>query len=92
MRMCHLIVRGFVLCLAVMLFAPAAGVAATGKPITFSIVAQPPGSGPYGYATTMAKFMKEALPEGSTINVIPRGGSMVNPSTLNMGKAVLKSF
>ena len=63
------------------------GAANEPKPITFTIVAQPPGTGPYGFAATLAKFMNDALPAGSTVNVIPRGGSMANPTTLDMGKA-----
>ncbi len=57
------------------------------EPVTFTIVAQPPGTGPYNYAATMAKFMNDALPAGSTVNVVPRGGSMANPTTLDMGRA-----
>ncbi|MDR2390109.1 MAG: hypothetical protein LBE84_00290, partial [Planctomycetota bacterium] len=71
------------LCLSV-IFNSAPG--ADGQPITFTIIAQAPGSGPYGYATSMAKFMKDVLPEGSTVNVVPRGGSMANPTTLNLGQ------
>ena len=77
----------FVAALALLLTPAVAAAAGESGPITFTIVAQQPGTGPYGYATTMAKFMNEALPEGSTVNVIPRGGSMANPTTLNMGKA-----
>ena len=71
---------------AAVLLTPVAAVAGDGQPITFTIIAQAPGTGPYGYATSMSKFMKDALPEGSTVNVVPRGGSTANPTTLQMGK------
>ena len=68
------------------LFLLSALASALDGPITVKIIAQQPGTGPYGYATTMSKFLKEVLPEGSTIDVVPRGGSMANPTTLNQGK------
>ena len=82
-------IQGWLICACVsgLLAASWTGAGEGGDPVTFTIVAQQPGTGPYGYATTMAKFMTEALPAGSTVNVIPRGGSMANPTTLNMGKA-----
>ena len=82
----HAILHRLLVALALFCLAPAMALAASGDPVTFTIIAQQPGTGPYGYATTMAKFMKDVLPEGSTINIIPRGGSMANPTTLNMGK------
>lgn len=58
----------------------------SGDPVTINIVAQQPGTGPYGFAMSMSKFAKDVLPEGSTINVVPRGAAMVNPTTIDVGK------
>ena len=72
------------LCLALPT-APATGAALT-EPITLTFIAQQPGTGFYTHATTIARFMQEALPKGSTFNVVPRGGSMSNPTALDQGK------
>ena len=85
MRHHRSIVKAAVLFLVCALAVPAAALAMD-KPIEVKIIAQQPGTGPYGYATSMAKFLKDVLPEGSTIDVVPRGGSMANPTTLHMGK------
>ena len=56
------------------------------EPVDLTIIAQQPGSSFYSYATTMSKLFSEALPEGSSVNIVPRGGSVANPTVLNAGK------
>ncbi len=80
--------RVLALCLGVCLAAPAlpAAAAPLKEPVTLTFIAQQPGTGFYTHATTIARFMLEALPKGSTFNVVPRGGSMSNPTALDQGK------
>ena len=80
--------RTLSLCLAICLMAPvfSASAAPLKEPITLSLIAQQPGTSFYSNATTLSRFMLEALPKGSVFNVIPRGGSMSNPTALDQGK------
>lgn len=56
------------------------------EPITMTLIAQQPGTSFYTHATTLSRFMLDVLPKGSEFNVIPRGGSMSNPTALDQGK------
>lgn len=85
MRQHHSRLKIAVLCVLALVALPLAGRSLDG-PVTVTIIAQQPGTGPYGYATSVSKYLQAVLPEGSTINVVPRGGSMANPTTINMGK------
>ena len=62
-------------------------VTASEKPVNIKIQAQQPGSSYYSYATTLSRLLKQSLPEGSVVQIIPRGGSTSNPTVLNAGKA-----
>lgn len=56
-------------------------------PVELTIAAQQPGTGPYGFATSISKFLNDVLPPNSAIDVIPRGAAVVNPTTVDQGKA-----
>ena len=60
-----------------------------GKPIVLRIAAQQPGLNFYGFSTTLAKLVEQYGPAGSKLEVIPRGGSMSNQTTLDQGKCEL---
>ncbi|WP_413112265.1 TAXI family TRAP transporter solute-binding subunit [Thaumasiovibrio sp. DFM-14] len=65
----------------------AASAFAKSEPVNIRIQAQQPGSSFYSYATTMTRLLNETLPEGSNVQIIPRGGSTSNPTILNAGRA-----
>ena len=52
----------------------------------FRIIAQDPGTSFYSYATTMTGLLGETFPSDVSVEVIPRGGSVANPMTLNAGE------
>ncbi|WP_424988605.1 TAXI family TRAP transporter solute-binding subunit [Microbulbifer sp. S227A] len=58
-------------------------------PVNLTIIAQQPGSSFYAYATTISQLLNESLPEGSSVNIVPRGGSVANPTALNAGNGDL---
>jgi hypothetical protein len=64
-----------------------AGVAQAGE--NLQIGAMPLGSIWYVFAASFAKVMQPALPAGSSIEVIARGGGIGNPVVVNEGKAQL---
>ena len=79
-----------VLAIALLTFSPpTASAAGAEKPFTVRIAAQQPGLNYYGYATTLAKLVEQYAPAGSKLEVIPRGGSMSNQTTLDQGKCEL---
>ncbi|WP_428774749.1 TAXI family TRAP transporter solute-binding subunit [Vibrio sp.] len=51
-----------------------------------TIIAQQPGTSFYSYATTISQLLKEDFPAGSSTKIVPRGGSVSNPTLLNAGK------
>lgn len=55
--------------------------------VKLRILAQQPGTSLYAYATTMSQMLTAAFPPNTQIEVIPRGGSMSNPTVLNQGDA-----
>lgn len=59
----------------------------TGEPVKFSIIAQQPGTSFFTYATSIVRLLDEQLPKGSKVDVMPRGGSVANPTMLNEHKA-----
>ncbi|WP_394153587.1 TAXI family TRAP transporter solute-binding subunit [Vibrio maritimus] len=63
------------------------GALALDEPVELRIQAQQPGSSFYSYATTISRLLNDAFPEGSNVQIIPRGGSTSNPTMLNAGKA-----
>lgn len=56
-------------------------------PVKFSIIAQQPGTSFFTYATSMVRILDQMLPKGSKVDVMPRGGSVANPTMLNEHKA-----
>ena len=64
-----------------------AGVAQAGE--NLQIGAMPLGSIWYVFAASFAKVLQPALPAGSSIEVIARGGGIGNPVVVNEGKAQL---
>jgi TRAP transporter TAXI family solute receptor len=64
-----------------------AGVAHAGE--SLQIGAMPLGSIWYVFAASFAKALQPALPAGSSIEVIARGGGIGNPVVVNEGKAQL---
>lgn len=64
-----------------------AGVAHAGE--SLQIGAMPLGSIWYVFAASFAKVLQPALPAGSSIEVIARGGGIGNPVVVNEGKAQL---
>ncbi len=64
-----------------------AGVAQAGE--NLQIGAMPLGSIWYVFAASFAKVLQPALPAGSNIEVIARGGGIGNPVVVNEGKAQL---
>ena len=74
------------LSLVFLVLAPAAAFAALDKPLNLRVITQAPGSNFYGYATTLSKLIEKYGPPGSKLEVIPRGGSMSNPTTLDQGR------
>lgn len=72
---------------AAAVFALAASVSlALDGPVTVRFIAQAPGTGGYNYCVTLGRFLQEALPAGSVVDIVPRGGSTANPTTIQMGK------
>ncbi len=59
------------------------------KPVHISIATFKSGSGWFIMAQAMARVMKEALPPGSTVDVLPYSGGVGNPLLLHQGKADL---
>ncbi len=57
------------------------------EPMNMWFVAQQPGTSFYSYAMVMSRLMSEEFPPNSKIEVIPRGGSVSNPTILNEGGA-----
>ena len=81
-----------ILCvLALILFhtVPIVEAAGLDKPVILRVAAQAPGLSYYGYSTTLAKLLEKHGPPGSKLEVIPRGGSMSNPTTLDQGRCEL---
>ena len=68
---------------------PITASAALDKPVILRVITQAPGSNFYGYATTFSKLIEKYGPAGSKLEVIPRGGSMSNPTTLDLGRCEL---
>ena len=67
-----------------------AGQAAEPKdPFILRIAAQAPGLSYYSYSVTLAKLIEKFGPPGSKLEVIPRGGGMGNPTTLDQGRCEL---
>ncbi len=87
MRCC---LRLFCALAAISLFFPAPGGAAgEADPLNLKVIAQQPGSNFYGYSSTLAKLVEQKCPPGSRLDVVPRGGSMGNPTTLDQRKGDL---
>jgi hypothetical protein len=57
------------------------------EPMNLWFVAQQPGTSFYSYAIVMSRLMSEEFPPNSKIEVIPRGGSVSNPTIVNEGGA-----
>ena len=72
-----------------LLAVPALALAAApaGEPVKFSIIAQQPGTSFFTYATSIVRLLDEGLPKDSKVDVMPRGGSVANPTMLNERKA-----
>lgn len=75
------------LCIAAVFSLGIAVVAGDAAPVSMKIIAQQPGSSFYSYATSLVRILDQSLPAGSVVEIIPRGGSIANPSTLNAGRA-----
>ncbi len=65
---------------------PAAGAA---EKVALKFASWKTGSGWYVYAAAMAKLIKDALPPGSTVDVLPHAGGVGNPTNVAAGKADL---
>ncbi|NQU12796.1 MAG: TAXI family TRAP transporter solute-binding subunit [Desulfobacteraceae bacterium] len=61
--------------------------AADEKPVHLSMATFKSGSGWFIMAQAMAKIMENALPKGSTVDVLPYSGGVGNPLLLQKGKA-----
>jgi TRAP transporter TAXI family solute receptor len=59
------------------------------KPVHLSMATFKSGSGWFVMAQAMAKIMEDALPSGSTVDVLPYSGGVGNPLLLHKGKADL---
>ncbi len=79
-------ILSFSLCFLFLMTPSPALAAQLKEPLSLTLIAQEPGTSFYTHATTLARFMLDVLPKGSEFNVIPRGGSMSNPTALDQGK------
>lgn len=79
-----------ILCIASHLFAGGAREEASAPDqeiMSLRIQAQQPGTAYYNYAAILSRLLDEEFPSGSQIEVIPRGGSVTNPTLVNQGDA-----
>lgn len=67
--------------------APSAAPAPQLGPVNIKLGAMPIGSSWYVYAATYSKLFQDALPAGSSVEVIPQGGGTANPLAVSQGKA-----
>ena len=59
------------------------------EPVQLRIATLGPGSAWYAYGATMAELLREALPSGSTVDVLPYAGSFGNNNLIENGEAEL---
>ena len=68
--------------------APAAEAAAPGEsPVNVRFGSMPVGSSWYVYAATISSLLEGTLPPGSSVEVIPQGGGIANPLTVQLNNA-----
>ncbi len=67
---------------------PAAQAAAEPDKDSIIFIGQQPGTSGYSFIAVLSRFLQEAMP-AAKITVVPRGGTMSNPTSLDQGKGTL---
>ncbi|MCE7027534.1 TAXI family TRAP transporter solute-binding subunit [Jiella avicenniae] len=72
-----------------LILATTGAMAQEGEPVSLKFASFNVGGSWYIYATTLADIAQKALPEGSTVEVLPYQGGVGNPILVNRGEADL---
>lgn len=59
----------------------------TDKPLSLKVQVLPIGTSWYIFGATYSKYLQEALPSGSVVDVVPKGGGVANIIAVQRGKA-----